>query len=31
MREAPFVRKKSVVHRIEPDQMPKTDYLIDTG
>ena len=31
MKEAPFVRKKSVVHRIEPDRMPKIDYLIDTG
>jgi len=31
MKEAPFVRKKSVVHRIEPNKKSKPDYVIDTG
>jgi hypothetical protein len=31
MKEAPFVRKKSVVHRIEPNKNYKLDYVNDTG
>jgi hypothetical protein len=31
MKEAPFVRKKSVVRKIEPNQISKFDYLKDTG